>query len=84
MTLRCTACDAVPGDDALACAGCGELLAFWLDAAAIDAHRVEANARARRESAAPADRSGVWRFRELLPPVAPANIITLREGDVPL
>src|SRR6202022_2288686 len=38
----------------------------------------------RRASLDPRDRSGVWRFRELLPPVGESAITTLREGDVPL
>src|SRR6204780_1891684 len=39
----------------------------------------------RRGSLAPADLSGVWRFRELLPVLASEqNIITLREGNTPL
>jgi threonine synthase len=85
MTLRCSACETLPSDaDALACGACGELLAFVLDGAAIDAYTVEANARTRRASVDPRDRSGVWRFRELLPPVADDAITTLREGDVPL
>jgi threonine synthase len=84
-TLRCSSCDAVPATgDALACAQCGELLAFVLQTDRFDAHEVEANARVRRASLEPRDRSGVWRFRELLPPVAPEAITTLREGDVPL
>jgi threonine synthase len=85
MTLRCSACDTPPiGTDALACSACGELLAFVLDGTEFDAYTVEANARLRRASADPRDRSGVWRFRELLPPIADEAITTLREGDVPL
>jgi threonine synthase len=30
------------------------------------------------------DQSGVWRFRELLPPLADAQAVTLREGNTPL
>ncbi|MHB8461350.1 MAG: threonine synthase [Vulcanimicrobiaceae bacterium] len=30
------------------------------------------------------DSSGVWRFRELLPQIAPEHIVTLAEGNVPL
>ena len=85
MTLRCSACDALSADrDALACIDCGELLAFALDTAAIDPRVVESNSRLRRASVEPRDRSGVWRFRELLPPIAGDAITTLREGDVPL
>jgi threonine synthase len=32
----------------------------------------------------PLDQSGVWRFRELLPPIAEEHAITLREGNTPL
>lgn len=85
MTLRCSACDAPCADrDVLACRDCGELLAFALDTAAVDARSVASDARSRRASLEPRDRSGVWRFRELLPPIAGEAITTLREGDVPL
>jgi len=85
VTLRCSECGIPAADpDLLACAACGELLAFELDAARIDAHTVDTTARARRASLAAIDRSGVWRFRELLPPIAHDAITTLREGDVPL
>jgi len=85
MTLRCSGCDALPADaDALTCSACGDLLAFVLDGNPIDAYTVETYARMRRASSDPRDRSGVWRFRELLPPVADDAITTLREGDVPL
>jgi threonine synthase len=85
LALHCSACDAAAEEtDALACAGCGDLLAFALDTARVEAYTVETNARARRASLHPRDRSGVWRFRELLPAVADDAITTLREGDVPL
>ena len=32
----------------------------------------------------PLDQSGVWRFRELLPPIPEEHAITLREGNTPL
>ncbi len=38
----------------------------------------------RRTSTLAADGSGVWRFRDLLPIVAPERIVTLREGNTPL
>ncbi|MDB5027405.1 MAG: L-threonine synthase [Candidatus Eremiobacteraeota bacterium] len=85
IQLRCSACDAVGSDtDALTCADCGDLLAFSLDANGFDPQGIDATARMRRASLDPRDRSGVWRFRELLPPVDPDAITTLREGDVPL
>ena len=36
---------------------------------------------ARRGSASSIDRSGVWRFRELLPPAADSEIVTMTEGN---
>ncbi len=85
MSLRCTACAAHGADlDAISCSACGELLAFSLDTERVDARVVDATARERRASLDPIDRSGVWRWRDLMPPIAPASITTLREGDVPL
>jgi len=41
--------------------------------------------RKRKTSQAPIDRSGVWRFRELLPFVAdPKQVVTLAEGNTPI
>ena len=41
--------------------------------------------RARKTSPDPLDRSGVWRFRELLPFVAdPSKVVTLSEGNTPI
>jgi threonine synthase len=41
--------------------------------------------RTRRKSLLPVDQSGVWRFRELLPPFPDeGKIISLREGNTPL
>ncbi|BDE06454.1 threonine synthase [Vulcanimicrobium alpinum] len=83
--LRCSACDRIADDSgALACAACGELLAFVIESAAFDPAAIDATARARRASLEAHDRSGVWRFRELLPDVALDAITTMREGDVPL
>jgi len=84
--LRCAGgCEVAPSDpDALACAQCGDLLAFELDTGGADPSEIERTAQTRRASLDPRDRSGVWRFRELLPPVAESAITTLREGDVPL
>ncbi len=84
IALQCSECDAAGDDDALVCAACGALLGFVLRTDLVDAAAVEARARRRRGSPDPRDRSGVWRFRELLPPIAEDAIVTLREGDVPL
>jgi threonine synthase len=40
--------------------------------------------RERRSSFEAADRSGVWRFREMLPAMDAAGIVTLGEGNTPL
>jgi threonine synthase len=84
VALRCAECGAAAADGALTCAACGDLLAFDLETAAFDAAGFRATLAQRRVSNAHVDRSGVWRFRELLPPIAQAAIVTLREGDVPL
>jgi threonine synthase len=39
---------------------------------------------ARRASRDPRDRSGVWRFRDLIAPLAPEHVVTRREGDTGL
>lgn len=84
MILRCSECGAAAAPHSLFCAACGGLLAFELDRSAIDATTLRARLRERRTSDAHADRSGVWRYRELLPPVDEERIVTLRENDVPL
>ena len=84
MTLACSDCSLAAPDDALFCAACGGLLAFELDVAAIDGGSLRALVRARRNSNEHRDRSGVWRYREILPPLDPERIVTLRENDVPL
>jgi threonine synthase len=66
------------------CADCGGLLAFEAFGPApgttIDRDRIAA----RRASIDQRDRSGVWRYRELLPEIPFDDIVTLGEGDVPL
>jgi len=84
IALRCSACDAALDAQATVCATCGGLPGFVLDAVAFRGDDVRTLARTRRASNGPLDRSGVWRFRELLPAVATEAVVTLREGDVPL
>ena len=84
IALRCSACDLALDIDAPVCGSCGELPAFVLDPSSFRAGDIRERAQTRRGSIDPRDRSGVWRFRELLPPIADAAIVTLREGDVPL
>jgi threonine synthase len=66
------------------CASCEGLLAFETFAAAAGAAPDRDRIAARRNSNDPRDRSGVWRYRDLLPPIPFESIVTLREGDVPL
>ena len=49
-----------------------------------EAAELQARWRARAGSLDPRDRSGVWRFREMLPFDDAASIITLGEGNTPL
>jgi threonine synthase len=68
----------------LACATCGGLLdvEYRLDP---DATELERRFLERRTGSGDADRSGVWRFRELFPFVDDlSQIVTLGEGNTPL
>jgi threonine synthase len=68
----------------LFCDACGGLLMFEPGPALLDAAALRALLRTRRTSNEHRDRSGVWRYRELLPDLDPDRIVTLRENDVPL
>jgi threonine synthase len=81
VNLLCSECGRPAPDGALFCASCAGLLAFDpLPGTTFDPERV----RRRRTSDDPRDRSGVWRYRELLPEIPFDAIVTLRENDVPL
>jgi threonine synthase len=84
MHLACSECGAVASAGTLFCDACGGLLAFDLDPSSFDTGVLRQTFRDRRASNDPLDTSGVWRFRELLPPIAPANVVTLRENALPL
>lgn len=67
------------------CSHCGGLLDIrGVFHSVHDAQTLPAIWEARRTSLEPRDRSGVWRFRELLPLAEDAPIITLEEGNTPL
>jgi threonine synthase len=68
------------------CPGCGGLMDVTYDFdPGLNASRMKIVFRERKASALELDRSGVWRFRELLPFVAdPTKIVTLLEGNTPL
>lgn len=85
MLLACSECGAVANPRALFCDACGGLLAFALDpAASYDAPTLRATFERRRLSDDPLDTSGVWRFRELLPPIDREHVVTLRENALPV
>jgi threonine synthase len=84
VNLVCSECGRAAAADAMFCASCEGLLAFETFAAPAHAAPDRERIAARRNSNDPRDRSGVWRYRELLPPIPFENIVTLREGDVPL
>jgi threonine synthase len=55
------------------------------NSSSLDAGALKSVWRDRRASNAMLDRSGVWRFREILPtPAPPQQVVTLREGNTPL
>ncbi len=74
-----------PKKDSHKCATCGGLLEVQYDFDPFDAEALREAWHRRRLSGEPIDRSGVWRFRELIPFVDPgARIISLSEGSTPL
>jgi threonine synthase len=71
--------------DAYLCSRCGGLVEIGYDFAGIDPEALRRVWRERRQSEDPLDRSGVWRFRELIPFVEPGQrVISLAEGRTPL
>ncbi len=71
--------------DAPQCGACGGLLDVQYDFDPFDPDALRAEWHQRRLSGEPVDRSGVWRFRELIPFMAPgARIVSLSEGSTPL
>ena len=89
--IRCISCLAAPdaaGED-FRCPTCGDLLEFFFpgwaaDSPVVDPAVLKALWLVRRTSRNALDQSGVWRFRELLPQIPEAHVITLREGNTPL
>jgi threonine synthase len=84
VELRCSECGCAADPSQIACAVCGGLLAFQLDASEDDATTIRARLRDRRSSNAHIDQSGVWRYREFLPEIPHGAIVTLRENMAPL
>ncbi len=84
--MRCIGCGATPSAPAqdFHCADCGDLLEFFFPDLNVDPASLKALWPERRKSPKTLDQSGVWRFRELLPPIAEEHVISLREGNTPL
>ncbi len=68
----------------VACPKCGDLLEVVVEAPAMKPEALKRMWRERRMSNAGADRSGVWRFRDLLPSYDSSALVTLSEGNTPL
>src|SRR5688500_8373933 len=68
------------------CVSCGAPVEFVSERPSVSGDELRALWTSRRASIEPADRSGVWRFREVLPTVAPSlgDIVTLGEGNTPV
>jgi threonine synthase len=67
------------------CPACGGLLDVDYEFASTSADDLKALFKSRKTSDAEIDRSGVWRFRELLPFVNDTtNIVTIAEGNTPI
>ena len=88
--LRCIGCGRTALPDRFRCEHCRDLLEIvypgWEDGGpqGLSSSALEKLWRQRAASFDPADRSGVWRFREVLPEIAPGEIITIREGNTPV
>jgi len=89
--LRCIGCDQTPdgAQPDFRCAHCGDLLEFHFPGWTYDPASLRALWLARRISIGKVpgkalDQSGVWRFRELLPPIAEEHVISMGEGNTPL
>ncbi|HEY4129476.1 MAG TPA: threonine synthase [Gemmatimonadaceae bacterium] len=82
----CAACGATYDElnAATECASCGGLLEL-MHASRTDASMLKEIFVARRSAMTGVDRSGVWRYRELvIPSIAPRDIVTHPEGNTPL
>jgi len=72
------------GAAATSCPECGGLLEFVYDPSQLPPTHLVDSFRSRRASGAALDRSGVWRFRELLPDFEEKGVVTLGEGGTPM
>lgn len=83
--LACVDCATTfPGLDPRYRCDCGGTLDVVHDLRALAGRLTTRELDRRRGSAAAEDRSGVWRFRELILPVDPGGLVTRGEGNTPL
>src|SRR5256885_1794401 len=88
--LRCIGCGMTALPDRFRCEHCRDLLEIiypgWEERGpkGLTAAALKKLWRDRRLSLDPADRSGVWRFREILPEIPQPQIITIKEGNTPV
>ncbi len=81
----CPACRREGGREAIRCEACGDLVEVVHRATTAAPGDLRAQFVARRASLDPRDRSGVWRYRELIhPTIDPAHIVSQPEGNTPL
>lgn len=84
-SLRCIACGAdFDGWELLTRCGCGGLLKVMRDLSGVDGADLRSRWAGRRGRLSPEDRSGVWRFRELIAPLLPEEIVARGEGNTGL
>jgi threonine synthase len=85
--LRCINCGALQDLDTVIyrCPECGDLLDVVYPRPTLTVEQLRRRWRRRRGSLRPVDRSGVWRYRELLPFWRRlSELVTYPEGDTPL
>jgi len=88
--LKCIGCGRTALPDRFRCETCRDLLEIifpgWEPAGpyGLSANSLKKLWLSRKSSFEPADQSGVWRFREVLPEIDQEKIITLREGNTPV
>jgi len=83
VCIGCGADEAQPQPD-FRCRACSNLLEISYAFGGTDPASLKGSWQQRHLSQLPLDQSGVWRFRELLPPVPADFVITIREGNTPL
>ncbi len=88
--LRCIGCGRTALPDRFRCEHCRDLLEIiypgWegRGPGGLESSSLKSLWRDRRSSLDPADQSGVWRFREILPEISKPQLITIREGNTPV